>query len=125
MPPLLIVMLGGAIGAGFRYHVSLVALRNLGAGFPWGTWFINLLGGFLMGMLAAVITRDGRVDQPLWLFLGTGLLGGFTTFSAFSLDTFGMLQRGDPVMAACYAVSSVAGSIMLLICGYYLVRTIA
>jgi len=99
-------------------------LRNLGPAFPWGTWIANLLGGLLMGVLAATVTRDGPADQPLWLFLGPGVLGGFTTFSAFSLETVGMIQRGDPVMAAAYAVSSVAGSVLLLIGGYYAVRAI-
>ncbi|PTQ12814.1 fluoride efflux transporter CrcB [Sphingomonas oleivorans] len=126
MPPLLIVMLGGAIGAGFRYHIGSIALRNLGPGFPWGTWIVNLLGGFLMGMLAGVLARstDGS-GEPLRLFLGVGVLGGFTTFSAFSLETFNMLLRGDHVSAATYAVSSIAGSVLMLILGVYLVRALA
>ena len=122
MPPLFIVMLGGAIGAGFRYHISLVALRNLGPGFPWGTWMVNLLGGLLMGVLAGVVARDPQGTEPLRLFLGAGVLGGFTTFSAFSLETFGMLARGQHVMATAYAVSSVAGSVLLLVAGVYLAR---
>src|SRR6185295_5796414 len=122
MPPLILVMLGGAIGAGFRYHISTVALRFMGPGFPWGTWIINLLGGFLMGVLAAVLARSNEGAEQLRLFLGVGVLGGFTTFSAFSLETFNMLQRGDPVMAASYAVSSVAGSVLMLIGGVYMVR---
>ena len=115
-------MLGGAIGSAFRYHISRIAMLHLGTGFPYGTFMANLLGGLLMGVLAGVLTRDGPIDQPLFLFLGTGVLGGFTTFSAFSLETFGMIQRGDPVMAACYAVASVTGAVMFLIVGYTLVR---
>lgn len=122
MPPLFLVMLGGAIGAGFRYHLSRIALHHLGPGFPWGTWIANLLGGLLMGVLAGIVVRDGPVDQHLWLFLGTGVLGGFTTFSAFSIETFNMLQHGDHVMAAAYAVSSVAGSVVLLIAAFHLVK---
>jgi CrcB protein len=125
MPPLILVMLGGAIGAGFRYHISTVALRFMGPGFPWGTWIINLLGGFLMGVLAAVLARSNEGAEQLRLFLGVGVLGGFTTFSAFSLETFNMLQRGDPVMAASYAVSSVAGSVLMLIGGVTMVRALA
>lgn len=125
MPPLILVMLGGAIGAGFRYHISTVALRFMGPGFPWGTWIINLLGGFLMGVLAGVLARSNEGAEQLRLFLGVGVLGGFTTFSAFSLETFNMLQRGDPVMAASYAVSSVAGSVLMLIGGVYMVRALA
>ncbi|UAK26004.1 fluoride efflux transporter CrcB [Sphingomonas nostoxanthinifaciens] len=124
MPPLLLVMFGGAIGAGFRYHIGAIALRNLGPAFPWGTWIINLLGGLLMGILAGTLAKMQGVDgEPLRLFLGIGVLGGFTTFSAFSLETTDMLIRGDAVMAACYAVSSVAGSVMLLLAGLFLVRT--
>ena len=125
MPPLLLVMLGGAIGAGFRYHVSYVALRELGPAFPWGTWIVNLLGGFLMGVLAGVVAGDPGRSEPLRLFLGAGVLGGFTTFSAFSLETFHMIARGDHVLAAAYAVSSVIGSVVMLIAGLFLVRLAA
>jgi len=119
-------MLGGAIGAGFRYHIGRVALFNLGPGFPWGTWIVNLLGGFLMGILAGTLVRDpSQAGEQLRLFLGVGVLGGFTTFSAFSLETFNMLARGEHVTAAAYAVSSVAGSVVLLIVGFYLARGFA
>lgn len=125
MPPLFLVMLGGAIGAGFRYHIGTVALRNLGPGFPFGTWLVNLLGGLLMGVLAGVIARTPIEGEPLRLFLGVGVLGGFTTFSAFSLETFNMLSRGEYVMASAYAVSSVAGSVLMLFLGLGLGRTLA
>lgn len=122
MPPLLLVMLGGAIGAGFRYHISFVALRELGSALPWGTWIVNLLGGLLMGVLAGFVAGDPERSEPLRLFLGMGVLGGFTTFSAFSLETFNMIARGDHVLAAAYAVSSVIGSVLMLIAGVFLVR---
>ena len=127
MPPLFLVMLGGAIGAGFRYHIGTIALRNLGPAFPWGTWMINLLGGFLMGVLAGLLARHFTAAQgePLRLFIGVGVLGGFTTFSAFSLETANMLLRGQSVMAAAYGVSSVAGSVLMLFIGLFLVRTFA
>ncbi|WP_340314239.1 fluoride efflux transporter CrcB [Rhizorhabdus argentea] len=125
MPPLFLVMLGGAIGAGFRYHIGTVALRNLGPGFPFGTWLVNLLGGLLMGVLAGVIARTPIEGEPLRLFLGVGVLGGFTTFSAFSLETFDMLSRGEYVMASAYAVSSVAGSVLMLFFGLGLGRALA
>ena len=125
MPPLFLVMLGGAIGAGFRYHIGTVALRNLGPGFPFGTWIVNLLGGLLMGVLAAVVARAPIPGEPLRLFLGVGVLGGFTTFSAFSLESYNMLIRGDYVIAGAYAVSSVAGSVMMLFVGLALGRVIA
>ena len=125
MPPLLLVMLGGAFGAGFRYHIGRVALLQLGPGFPWGTWIVNLLGGFLMGVLAGSLARMSDGGEPLRLFLGVGVLGGFTTFSAFSLETFNMLGRGEWLMASAYAVSSVAGSIVALILGLMTMRLMA
>ena len=125
MPPLFLVMIGGAIGAGFRYHIGTVALRNLGPGFPFGTWIVNLLGGLLMGVLAAIVAKAPIEGEPLRLFLGVGVLGGFTTFSAFSLETFNMLSRGEYVMASAYAVSSVAGSVMFLVLGLALGRAMA
>jgi CrcB protein len=125
MPNLLLVMLGGAIGAGFRYHIGRVAAAQLGAAFPWGTWIVNLLGGFLAGILLGVLLADGARGDPLRLFLGVGVLGGFTTFSAFSAETANMLQRGEIAIAAAYAVSSVAGSVMMLFLGLWLARLAA
>jgi CrcB protein len=127
MPPIFLVMLGGAIGAGFRFQINGVAIRNLGPLFPWGTWIINILGGLLMGALAALLARQftATEGEPLRLFIGVGVLGGFTTFSAFSLEIGSMLIRGQAVMAAAYAVSSVTGSVLALFAGIYLVRTFA
>jgi CrcB protein len=124
MPPLLLVMIGGAIGAGFRYHIGYAALRNLGPAFPWGTWVVNLVGGFLMGILAGALMKQftPAEGEPLRLFLGVGVLGGFTTFSAFSLETTNMLLRGQVMLAAGYAVSSVAGSVMMLFIGLFAMR---
>jgi CrcB protein len=120
-------MLGGAIGAGFRYQISAIALRNLGPGFPWGTWIINLLGGLLMGVLAGLLTKQFTLEQgePLRLLLGVGVLGGFTTFSAFSLEAANMLIRGQYVLGTAYAISSVAGSVMFLFIGLYAARALA
>ena len=115
-------MLGGAIGAGFRYHVGTVALRNMGPGFPWGTWIVNLLGGLLMGVLAGTLARQSDGGEPLRLFLGVGVLGGFTTFSAFSLEAYNMLIRGDAVLAGAYAFSSVFGAILMVGIGVVLMR---
>jgi CrcB protein len=127
MPPLVYVMLGGAVGAGFRYQISAAALRNLGPGFPWGTWIVNLLGGFLMGILAGMLVKQFTPDQgePLRLLMGVGVLGGFTTFSTFSLEAANMLIRGQVLMATAYVVSSVAGSIMFLFIGLFLMRGLA
>jgi len=126
MPPIIFVLLGGAIGAGFRYQIGTAAMRNLGSHFPWGTWIINLLGGLLMGILAGTLAKQFTPEQgePLRLLLGVGVLGGFTTFSAFSLETANMLIRGQAVLAAAYAVSSVAGSVLMLFIGLYLMRAL-
>ena len=118
-------MLGGAIGAGFRYNLSKVALQHMGPGFPWGTWIANLLGGLLMGFLAGTLADMAKDGEPLRLFLGVGVLGGFTTFSAFSLETANMLIRGQTMLAAAYAVSSVAGSVLFLLIGLYAMRAVA
>ena len=127
MPPLVYVMLGGAIGAGFRYQISAIALRNLSPGFPWGTWIINLLGGLLMGILAGVLAKQFVPEQgePLRLLLGVGVLGGFTTFSAFSLEAANMLLRGQLTLAIAYVVSSAAGAIMFVFVGLFLTRALA
>ncbi len=125
MPPLFLVMFGGAIGAGFRYHVGQLMLRLLGPGFPYGTWIINLAGGLLMGLLAGGLARMETSSEPLRLLLGVGVLGGFTTFSSFSLETFSMIARGEHVLAAAYAVSSVIGSVLMLVVGLYLSRVFA
>lgn len=115
-------MLGGAVGAGFRYNLGRIAAQNMGLAFPWGTWIANLLGGLLMGVLAGTLARTVDGGEPLRLFLGVGVLGGFTTFSAFSLETFNMLSRGEVLMAVAYAVSSVAGSILMLYFGLLMTR---
>ena len=122
MPNLLLVMAGGAIGAAFRYNLSRVAAEQMGEAFPWGTWIANLLGGLLAGLLAGFLIGEGPQGEPLRLFLGVGVLGGFTTFSAFSLEAATMIERGDVAMAAAYAVSSVAGSLVMLFIGLWLVR---
>ncbi len=122
MPPLILVMLGGAIGAGFRYHIGAVALRNMGPGFPWGTFLVNIVGGMLMGVLVGSLAREADGGEPLRLFLGVGVLGGFTTFSAFSLEAYNMLVRGEAALAFAYAFSSVAGAIFMLGVGLWLTR---
>jgi fluoride exporter len=125
MPNLLLVMIGGAIGAGLRFEVGRLALRQLGPGFPWGTLIVNLAGGFAAGLLAGLLARYGAVGEQARLFLGLGILGGFTTFSAFSLETFNMIERGEYGMAGLYVGASVAGSVLALFAGLILVRAAA
>jgi CrcB protein len=117
---LLQVALGGAIGATARYLTNVGAARLLGAGFPWGTVIVNVLGSFAMGVL--VVTLAQRDAMRLVPFLMTGLLGGFTTFSAFSLDAVKLFQSGQPALAALYVLVSVGLSIAGLVTGMALAR---
>ena len=119
---LLSVMLGGALGAGARHLVGQLTLPLFGAAFPYGTLTVNLLGGLLMGLLAGSLVRFGADGEPWRLFLGVGVLGGFTTFSSFSLDTVVLAERGALGLAAGYVAVSVIGSIAALVGGLSLAR---
>jgi CrcB protein len=121
-PPLVLVAVGGAMGAVLRYLVGVWTLARFGPGLPFGTWTVNIVGAFLMGLLAALVARVDGAGGELRLLLGVGVLGGFTTFSAFSLEVFNMINRGEIGLAAAYAVSSVAGSVLALMTGVYLGR---
>jgi CrcB protein len=125
MPSLLLVMIGGAVGAGLRYEVGRLALRILGAAFPWGTLAVNLAGGLLMGLLAGAIYGEAAAQRPLWLLLAVGVLGGFTTFSAFSFDLFAMIERGQAGAALTYGAGSVLGALLLLYLGWTAGRALA
>lgn len=114
------VAIGGAAGSMLRYLVVLGAVRLFGPGFPLGTLAVNLLGSFVMGLLAGVLAGRGAMHlAPLLL---TGLLGGFTTFSAFSLDTVGLWERGQGTMALLYVLLSVILSLAALWAGLVLAR---
>ncbi|EAQ13015.1 camphor resistance protein CrcB [Maritimibacter alkaliphilus HTCC2654] len=117
---LLTVALGGAIGASGRYLVNVTATRVIGHGYPAGTLIVNVLGSFLMGVLFVVLAKKGgNVWAP---FLMTGVLGGFTTFSAFSLDTLALFERGQVASAAGYVALSVGLSLAALVLGVYAAR---
>jgi fluoride exporter len=113
------VMIGGALGAGLRYGAGLLVVGR----FPWATLGVNLLGGFLMGLLMALVMK-GSANEAVRLFAGVGILGGFTTFSAFSLDMWQMVERGQNGLALGYVLASVVGSILLLALGLSLGRAI-
>ncbi len=118
----LIVFLGGGIGAMLRHGVNVLAGRVLGGGFPFATLTVNVTGSLLMGLLAAWFAFKGDATQHWRLFMTTGILGGYTTFSAFSLDVALLYERGEVALAALYVLASVAISIAGLFAGLYLVR---
>ena len=112
-----IVFLGAGIGGGLRHGVNVGAARMFGYGFPFGTLIVNIAGSFLMGLLAGYFVFRPGISQHFRLFLTTGILGGFTTFSAFSLDTALLIERHAYWLAAAYVAGSVAASILALFAG--------
>jgi CrcB protein len=126
MQSYLLVFLGAGVGGALRHGVNLGAARLLGSGFPWGTLTVNVVGGFAMGVLAGWLAlKAGEAwTQPVRLLLATGVLGGFTTFSAFSLDVVLLWDRGQVAGAAAYVLASVAFSILGLVLGLFLVRVL-
>lgn len=122
---LLLVAGGGGAGAVARYLLGVQAMRAFGTGLPWGTLIANVVGGLLMGVLAAVLAYRGGGDQERWrLLLGVGVLGGFTTFSAYSLEVALMIERRAWATAFGYALGSVTLSVCALFAGLLLVRRV-
>lgn len=118
-------MLGGAFGSGARHLVGRMTLALFGPNYPWGTLTVNLVGGLLMGLLAGGLVRFGESGEQWRLLLGVGALGGFTTFSAFSLDVINMLERGDWAMGFGYVLASVIGAVAALAIGLQVARAVA
>lgn len=127
MTAFLLVFFGAGLGGAARHAVNLGCARWCGPDFPWGTTAVNVAGSFAMGLLAGWLAlRAGEgLAQPAKLFLGVGVLGGFTTFSAFSLDAVLLWERGAAMDAALYVGGSVAGSIAALAAGLFLARSLA
>jgi CrcB protein len=121
----LIVFLGGGIGAALRHGVNLLSARLLGTGFNYATLFENVSGSLVMGLLVGYFAFEGAPSQHWRLFLTTGILGGYTTFSAFSLDSVLLYERGEVWLAALYVVLSVGLSIASLFAGLAVVRHFA
>ena len=121
----LIVFLGGGVGAALRHGVNVASARLFGTGFPFGTLTVNVVGSLAMGLIAAYFPFKGDATQHWRLFFTTGVLGGFTTFSAFSLDVALLYERGQIGLAALYVLASVAVSIAGLFAGLTLVRNFA
>lgn len=125
MTSTLLVFLGAGIGGVLRHGVNLFSLKWFGSGFPLGTLMVNIVGSGLMGLVAGWFAfRAGEGwSQHLRLFLTTGILGGFTTFSAFSLDAMALWERGEALLAAAYVVGSVLIALAALAAGFALMRS--
>ena len=119
----IIVFVGAGIGGALRHGVNVAAVRLLGYEFPFGTFVVNIVGSFVMGLLAGYFAFRPGIAQHMRLFLTTGILGGFTTFSAFSLDAALLIERHSYGLAAGYVVGSVAASISALFFGLALFRS--
>jgi len=115
MKILLFIAAGGAMGAVGRYAVMVGASQWLGVGFPYGTVIINVVGSFLLGALIEVMALTWSASEEMRVFLVVGVLGAFTTFSSFSMDTVVLMQRGELSLAALY----VAGSVILTVAGFF------
>ena len=120
----LAAVVGGALGSGARYLVYVTLMPLLGPAFPWATITVNIVGSFLMGAVVGV-SSSLLGGSALWrTFLATGILGGFTTFSAFSLDAFELFDRRQPILAMVYIVASVGISVAALVGGLAAVRSL-
>ena len=118
----LIVFLGAGIGGAGRHGVNMLMARLFGTGFPLGTFTVNVVGCFLMGLIAGFFAFRGHLPQEARLFLTTGILGGFTTFSAFSLDAALLWERGEGGLAALYVAASVVLTLAGVAAGLATVR---
>ena len=121
----LLVFFGGGLGATIRHIVNMISARFLGTAFPYHTLIINVTGSVVMGLIAGYLAFKGEASQPWRLFLMTGILGGYTTFSAFSLDTALLYERGEIGLALVYVLGSVVLSIAGLFAGLALIRQMA
>ena len=118
-----IIFLGAGIGGALRHGVNVGAARMLGYGFPFGTLIVNVAGSFAMGLLAGYFAYRTGINQHLRLFVTTGVLGGFTTFSAFSLDSALLIERHAYAQVAIYVLVSVLVSLVAVFAGLALFRT--
>lgn len=118
----ILVMVGGAIGSALRYHAGKLGFALFGSGWPWGTLFVNVAGGLVMGLFAGWLALRGSGGEPVRLFVAVGVLGGFTTFSSFSLETLMMIERGALASALAYILVSVIAAVGALALGLGMAR---
>jgi CrcB protein len=120
----ILVMVGGAIGSALRYHAGKFCFGLFGPGWPWGTLAVNIVGGLVMGLFAGWLAlRGAGGGEQIRLFVAVGILGGFTTFSSFSLETLLMIERGELGSALTYILVSVIASVGALALGLGIART--
>ena len=122
--PFVIVFFGAGVGGMLRHGVNVLAMRLLGVNFPYGTLIINITGCLVMGLIAGWLALRGEASQPWRLFLMTGVLGGYTTFSAFSLDLMLLWERGQAAGAIAYGLASVIGSVIAVGVGLFIIRSV-
>ncbi len=118
----ILVFLGGGLGSTLRHAMNVLCARLFGTNFPFGTFLINISGSLVMGLIAGYLAFRGDAAQPWRLFLMTGVLGGYTTFSAYSLDSMTLYQRGEIALAAFYIVGSVVLSLAGVAAGLAIMR---
>lgn len=124
MLQILLVAIGGALGSVGRYLAGVHITRLMGANFPYGTMTVNIVGSFLIGLLVEVLARKLNGSMDLRLFLVVGFLGGFTTFSSFSLDALALFERGESLSAAAYIFASLILSLAAVFAGLLLGRSL-
>jgi len=116
------VFLGGGIGSVLRYLCNLFFIKNVPYGYPYATFFENILGSLFLGFILGVFMAKDGLNPNLKLFLTVGIAGGFTTFSTFTFETFGLLKSGHTILALIYPVSSIALGFLAVVAGFYLSR---
>ncbi len=124
MKHLLLIAIGGGAGAVCRHLVSLAGLRLLGPAFPWGTVTVNVLGSLIMGIFIEILVHRLNASSEFRYLIVTGFLGGFTTFSTFSLDVAVLWERGEPFTTAIYVLASLVLSVAAVFAGLYLARQV-
>ena len=122
---LLPIAAGGALGAVARFLMAGAVQRAVGGAFPWGTLAVNVLGALVMGLVVEAAARFWNMSEPVRVFLTTGVLGGFTTFSAFSLETGLLIQKSDWLSALAYIAASVLLCVLALFAGMWIIRIAA
>ncbi|MDE1174583.1 MAG: fluoride efflux transporter CrcB [Parvibaculaceae bacterium] len=124
MNPILVVAAGGALGSVARYLVGVWSMRLFGIGFPWGTLAVNLVGAFVIGLVVELSALKLQLAPETRLFIVTGILGGFTTFSAYALEVSTLMQRGNHALAALYAFGSIIAGVGAIFLAIFIVRRI-